>query len=723
MRYWIQMSAAALVATLGVVQAETNEVVRTDEVVVSATRTERLRSEIPVSVAVVPEHEIKKKPAQSVLEVLRDLPGVTISDNGGNGLKYVRIRGESNRRTLVLLDGQPLSQQKSMEGGMPFVGKNQIERIEVVKGPSSVLYGSEAIGGTINIITKKSGDKPIGGGISTSYDSSNDGFRQDYDVRGTVQGVEYAVSYGKSESGNRETAEGHLDEGGMNAKDPSVKRTAGTGSNSEEYSVYLGYKTNNIHAGIRYDHHKLDYDIFSEQNAETSEVIPGVARMTTQDAYMDIPMSEREKVSGFLEFTDLTETFKTLRFDAYRQETKRDFDIFIDFLWEAKFGPWVPVGDYTLNTRTHNEQVSLGGEVQADWEFGDHYVVAGLTVNHDDIDGTTKTKTRYGSLVATFFGPETPCEHFVYDAEMLTAAAFIQDEWKVTDKTRLIGGARYTYIESDLNNTDDPDIPFTSGGSQDDNMAFSLGVVHQATSNLTLRANYSQGYRHANLVELYTGAPAHGTTPAIAGNSGLAPETSQSFELGALYQGDRFTAEASVFYTETKDYITTDVTQYINVGGAETFGAELSLAYDLGDSGFTPYVNLTYLQRELDYGTGSVVESTKDSGVAELSGRAGLRYVADISETSSVNVDFFSRFASNTKIEYSDGTGLKEDGWGTANLEVSYLLDEFVNLTESTPVSLEVYVGIYNLFDKNYTPFDELQAAGRHAVVGLNLTF
>ncbi len=699
---WIQMSVAGLIATMGVVRADTNEVIRTGEVVVSATRMERLKSEIPVSVAAVQEYEIKKKPAQSVLEVLRDIPGVTVSDNGGNGMKYVRIRGESTHRTLILLDGQPLSQQKSMQGGMPLIGKNQIERIEVVKGPSSVLYGSEAIGGTINIITKKGSEKAIGGGISTSYDSSNGGFRQDFDVHGTVHGIEYAVSYGTYRGGDRKTATRTLDSDGASIRNPAQKRVSGTGSESEEYGVYVGYKTNNIHAGLRYHNHDMSHDVFSERDFPV-------------DVHMNVPKNEQEKVSGFFEITDVTERLRKVRLSGYRQETTRDFGIWTELAFPSR-----PFFDYTTKTRTHNEQFTHGGEIQTDWELGDHIIVAGATVTHDDIDGTTKTRTRTG----TIFPPRTPIfEHFVYDAEMLTAAAFIQDEWKVTDKTRLIGGARYTYVESDLNNTDDPDIPFTSGGSQDDNMAFSLGVVHQSTDNLTLRANYSQGYRHANLVELYTGAPAHGTTPAIAGNAGLAPETSQSFELGALYQGDRLTAEVSVFYTETKDYITTDAAQYINVGGAETFGAELSLAYDLGDSGFTPYVNLTYLQRELEYGTGNIVESTKDSGVAELSGRAGLRYVADVSETSSVNVDFFSRFASNAEIDYSDGTGLEEDGWGTANLEVSYLLDEFVDLGESTPVSLEVYAGIYNLFDKNYTPFDELQAAGRHAVIGLNLTF
>ncbi len=757
MRSWIQVSVAAWIATTGFVQAEeasTNEVVRTGEIVVSATRTERLRSEVPVSVAIVPEHEIRKKPAQSVLEVLRDIPGVTVADNGGNGLKYIRIRGESTRRTLILLDGQPLSQQKSMEGAMPFIGKNQIERIEVVKGPSSVLYGSEAIGGVINIITKKGGDKPISGGLSTTYDSSNKGWRQDYDVRGNMNGIEYAVSYGNYRGGDTRTATRTLDSNGYNAKNPSKYRLSGTGSESDEYSLYLGYKTNNIHAGVRYDHHDMNYEVFSDEESE----------LPFQDGTMNIPNSTREKYSAFLELTDLTEHFRKLKFDVYHQKTVRDFDIYIDmFMQMPDFGltptpiPFPPftmytpyskgmktVMDYTIHTRTHNEQVTDGGTVQGDWEFGDHYVILGGTLQNDDIDGTTKTRRRYGDVLnatvhvpASDFNPisnptldpinfnATPYEHFVYDAEMLTAAAFVQDEWRVMDKTRLIGGARYTYVDSQLHHTDDPDITsgITENDSQDGNMAFSLGAVHQAASNLTLRASYSQGYRHPNLAELYTGAPAHGDTAYVAGNANLDPETSQSFELGALYQGEHLFADVAVFYTEAKDYITDDLTEYINVGGADTMGAELSVAYEILETGLSPYLGLTWLRREYDYGSSHAVTSTRDSGVADWTGRCGLRYWLEVSASSSMSIDLFGRFSDDAALEESDGERHEENGWGTANFEVSYLLDEFVNMTETLPISLEVYAGIYNIFDKDYTPLDELQAAGRHAAVGLNLTF
>ena len=118
-----------------------------------------------MSAVIIDEKEVKETTAQNIAEILRDIPGVEIATTASNGMKYVCIRGESSRRTLLLIDGQPMSLQKSMDGPMAMLGKSQIERIEVVKGPVSVLYGSEAIGGVVNIITKKGGDKPFGGSV------------------------------------------------------------------------------------------------------------------------------------------------------------------------------------------------------------------------------------------------------------------------------------------------------------------------------------------------------------------------------------------------------------------------------------------------------------------------------------------------------------------------------------------------------------------------------
>jgi len=679
------------------------EFIRTGEVVVSATRTERRRDEVPTAVESIAEHEIQKRPGQSVPDILRDIPGVTVTDGGGAGIKYIRVRGESTRRTLYLVDGQPVSQQKSMQGGMPLISRNQIERIEVVKGPASVLHGSEAIGGVVNIITKKGGDKPFGGDLSFAYDSSNRGFRHDYGVHGTRGWLEYNLSLGFGSYGDRSTARGKLDHDGMSIRDPQQKRRSGSGSELEDYSVYLGHRSERLHYGLRYDRHDLDYDVYTE-------------RTPVMDVYMNLPMSRRRKLSAFFAVADLSENLKKLRLDAFRQLTERDH-----YIWRDGFKlPPGPAWNFTTTTRTYNEQLTHGGEILSEWQFGAHTIVAGMALTHDDIAGSDRTITRQGPII---FPPGPAFERYVYDADLLTGAVFLQDEWQLSSASRLIGGVRWTQIESELKFTDDPAVAMAQGKSSDSNLAFSLGLVHKLNNRLSLRANYGQGYRYPNLVEAYIGSPpGMGAPLGIAGNPDLKPETSQSFELGGIYQWGAIAAEAALFYTMAKDYITTSATQYINVGGADTLGAELSLAYALGDSGFTPYVSGTWLRRKLDYGTGNAVSSTHDSGVAALSGRGGLRY-EQVLGNGLLNVDLFGRLSSSVKLLEADGARSATAGWGTANFEISYLLDAIAELPGQMPLACEIYAGIYNIFDKYYVPFDERPAAGRHVALGLNFKF
>jgi len=666
---------------------------RLDELSITAARAKRSKKEISLSTASVSGDDIQASTPQSILDSLRDIPGVSISANGSNGLKSVRIRGEASRRTLILVDGQPMSQQKSMTGGMALIGLSQIDRIEVVKGPASVLYGSEAIGGVVNIITKKGGDSPFGGSLNWSYDSSNNGFRQDYEIHGSLDnGFEYNFSYGKSDFDDRETATRTLDNDGYMLLNPTKKRVGGTGSNSEEYSAYFGYKKENMHLGIRYNYFDSAYEIFTNRGGPTSDMM------------MDIPNNERESISGFFELTDITEAFKKVRLDVYRNANQREFDI----INQMNFVPF-PVGEFGIHI--HNEQLTHGVDFQTDWEFGKHHLIVGVVGNHDDIDGTTKDRTVLPGLPFASY-------HYDYDAEMATGAVFLQDEWLINDATRVIGGMRYTYVKSKFNGSNDPTLAGIKEKSSDDNLAFSLGAVHELNAQWTLRANYSQGYRHANLVELYTGVPPRGMGAPIAGNPDLDPETSHNFEVGGIYEDDCWITEFAVFYTMAEDYITTNATQFINVGGADTLGGELSVAYKIADFGLTPYVSATVLHRELDYGNLGSVGKTSDSGVAPFSARYGVRYETVLKNSDQLNIDIFARSTAKVEREYADGSKDSSDSWTTVNLDVRYNMGEVFSR-----VSMEVFGGVYNVFGEDYTPFDELQGAGRYAVIGMKLNF
>ncbi|HLO75124.1 MAG TPA: TonB-dependent receptor [Magnetospirillum sp.] len=128
------------------------------EVVVTATKTPVAVNDLPVSVTVVDKAEIEQMPATDLTDVLRRVPGVDIARNSATGVATVSMRGMGFQRSVVLIDGQPAEFLPTGVGGrtaVQAIDPLNVERIEVVRGAGSALYGSNAMGGVINIITKK----------------------------------------------------------------------------------------------------------------------------------------------------------------------------------------------------------------------------------------------------------------------------------------------------------------------------------------------------------------------------------------------------------------------------------------------------------------------------------------------------------------------------------------------------------------------------------------
>ncbi len=153
-----------------------------DPVSVTATRTEHSASEAPASVTVITPQEIEAKGATDLQEAVRATPGISLLGQQVGGRKTFSIRGTDNRHTLVLIDGRRVSATDDVIGHSDYqygwIPMNQVERIEVVRGPMSALYGSEAMGGVVNIITKKAGKTWTGQGTvrgDVNFDKGGDG--------------------------------------------------------------------------------------------------------------------------------------------------------------------------------------------------------------------------------------------------------------------------------------------------------------------------------------------------------------------------------------------------------------------------------------------------------------------------------------------------------------------------------------------------------------------
>ena len=144
---------------------DTTAATELDEVILTATRTERQLSSLPLPVTLVPAKIIEQSGSVRLDEILNEQTGIiTVSDE--SGFTGVQIQGVSSEYILILIDGVPLVGRQAGNFDLSRLTVGNIKQVEVVKGPSSSLYGSEALGGVINIITEKPKTEDISGNAS-----------------------------------------------------------------------------------------------------------------------------------------------------------------------------------------------------------------------------------------------------------------------------------------------------------------------------------------------------------------------------------------------------------------------------------------------------------------------------------------------------------------------------------------------------------------------------
>ncbi len=171
------------------------------EVVVTATKTETPYYALGSSVTVITSEDISRKQLKTVVDLLKETIGLSLTQQGGPGkLASVFMRGANSNHTLVIVDGAEMNDPSSPNNAFDFstLNTNDIARIEIVRGPQSTLYGSDALAGVINIITKRGNGKPT---FSFSGEGgSNNYFRSDFSALGSLSNLSYAFFASKSGS-------------------------------------------------------------------------------------------------------------------------------------------------------------------------------------------------------------------------------------------------------------------------------------------------------------------------------------------------------------------------------------------------------------------------------------------------------------------------------------------------------------------------------------------
>ncbi|WP_367945848.1 TonB-dependent receptor plug domain-containing protein [Aquamicrobium sp.] len=665
-------------------------------IAVIGTRTETSVQDNPASVTVLDRQEMERKTPESVAEMLRDVPGVEVVDSSAPGMKRISIRGESSRRVTILVDGQEITDHSDY-GTPVLIDPSNVERIEVVRGPASVLHGAKAIGGVVNIITKRGADKPVEVETGGTYYSGTAGWQGWAAVSGTVGNFDYRFSGSLDDHGDRRVPDGRY---------TSTGRLDGTAFGNDNISAHLGYtfgEAGNHYIAVKAMQHRL----WSESWTDPATLVPPIV-----DFRIDLPKRDLRKVGLHYEGSDISDIVRKVRLDGYYQEVDRLFTNEV----AIRPNPMLPV---VQRTRTVSEDVNThwGGTAQVDLQFHpDHYTIVGLHYLDDSLAASKAT--------APVPAPPIVPAPVTDDASIRTVSAFAQNEWSFADDFRLTAGARYYHTRTDLAHTSDPDRQDYAGRS-DGRFVTSLGLVYTGIGNTTLRALYSEGYITPTLFQLFSDSIAR--ERVIFGNPALKPETSRNAEIGARYDAGGLIVDATAFYSEAQDYITRATCAsvgtcpgryltrprfiYDNANTARTYGLELAAEYILPGTTLTPYVTGTWMRRELTFDT----VSTYHSNTPALSGRFGLRWEGELAGRN-VWSDLYVRAATAVSEQEEGGPLRRLPGWATLNLAFGGAFGEDEKYRFS--------VAFNNILDKEYrSSFDEVPGIGRSVEATVRVKF
>ena len=671
--------------------------IKTTAVKVTATKVEKELLEVPSSVSIVTEEDIKKSSARTVGELLQDVPGVQISNSGGQGLKRISLRGEGVNRTLILIDGQQIVENKSMDGTALMIDTALIERIEIIRGPSSVLYGSNAIGGVINIITKKGGKKPIEGSINLSYNGASQGHSESASIFGKTHGVEYRVTASNNMQQQLRTPIGLVPYSAFE---------------QQNYSAYLAYNFN--------DNYKLgaSYDYF------TSDISSGSQAVGYEKFYVDLPLWSRQKAALFFEVKEAVSFMPKLRLDLFYQQSHKKMHNHVELDPNVVFMP------ATMDNYADNYNNQWGLQLQTDWAISDHtYIIAGYDFNYNILDADTSVDST--STILDVMNYNKHVKNYGYEQ---IHALYAQAESYLPLDFTLFYGVRWTYNTANMEKAEGVKVDKATGSSlplsvedigstgisSTNAPVFAAGIMWSGIENFSIRFNFSQGFRSPNLQERYLLSSMGGGT--IYPNPDLKSETSNNFEFGIRYNDYGVGLDAVYFVSLADNYIAqvpvstgSSATKYKNVSNALTHGAELSLSYT-SPIGLKPYTSLTIMQRR--YNDNGVY--TWKTGVPLVSGRAGLAYLHTFNDYVDLSIDLFSRFSSETidsldSIHSEFTSDLYYAPWGTANIAISV---EF-----GTERQYSLSTEVYNLLNTLYKTSVDIYEPGLYGAVKFSAAF
>lgn len=511
--------------------------------------------QVTTPVTVIPQAEVERAMADNAADLLRDQPGVDVNGVGPNQARPV-IRGLRGLRVLFLEDGLRLNnarRQTDFGEVSGLVDVDDVAQAEVVRGPASVLYGSDAVGGVLNLITRVpsfTDGRHLTGGVGLRYGSAGDEQRAHASISGLI-GERFRVSISGStrsiedyESGSGTFGEIRLDDGAV-VEDTAVDDD--TIFALASYDLDEGNRLTLRHRLYRADQTGfgfVDPDLIGDTSA---------ARVRILYPFQDFDRTTLEwagsSISGLLA--------DTMQVQAYYQNNERALvnDIFIDI---GPIGPGFPNSNVSALTNNETDLETFGGRLEAFKLIADKVLLTyGGEGYRDDSSNTdvsrTTTTLRFPfppfrvMQVSESTRPNAP------NATNTSYGGFVQGEIPFGNRLKATAGLRYQNVATRAEAT--PGWDTTGLDFDDDNVVGSANLLFQATDNLNAFVAYGTAFRAPNIIERLFNGP----TPEGAGfqilNPSLTSEDSENIDVGLKYRRQDAYLEAVYFKNEVSDGI------------------------------------------------------------------------------------------------------------------------------------------------------------------------
>ncbi len=693
-----------------------------ETVIVTATRGEMDFYSAPTTASVITADEIQKKNPQNVTELLNSIPGVEVSGTGAAGSfrGIPSIRGWSSNRVLILVDGQRINNTREstdFAGIIPaIVDVQQVERIEVVKGAGAVLYGSDALGGVINIITKKpkEGAPPINGMLDLRYSTADSQKNGRIEAHGNLGFFSYRFGYTGYDADNYHIPEtffirdDYWKAGTGEAKQVDfVPGSYSKGSNLDFSAFFKASEKNRLSLDL---YHRRTRDAEFPVSLENLEfinfnpdvpVIPFSCNAGGCGQFLSFPVYDWDRLNLGYAGKELG-FFNAIEANLYYQKTDKESLTSLDFLISPPPAPGADPISFPLSFLTASSIRSTGINVKLDSKImSNNQLTYGIDFYEDQLD-------------ETHFTDGERDEQSVPDSSSSNYAVYVQNTNRTVPKLTLITAFRY-----DWNNFQSDIDPYYEGAQFDvteKDPTWNVAATYSFTPQVNGYVNIGRSFRAPNLQERSV-AGAVSVGGYFIQNPDLSAETNTNFEIGVKTRFEKMSGEAAIYLSRIHDLITavdmddpntpafTEV-MLQNINKVKGIGGEFSLHF-FPIEGWTFSASYSRMRR--------IDTETEERLAGDPPQKLMLSALWE-SRSRRFYVEWVSRIVDRMKKIDDPAFGQAEvPGYGVHSLRSGYVFNRYLMAT----------ITINNLFDKSY--FESLSpnwwAPERNFVLGLSTYF